>query len=128
MINDLQTGYCDDLPKERFNPTKSVPCNTMTIQTVRLNPCCFPNQLMTGKHANDGRIHATPTRNDFLEPHAQCILGKRNNTNAPLSMLNTARIYPIAGGGRPSPPKAIGVEKKRGWMTRYRISKRAVVT
>lgn len=58
----------------------------------------------------------------FLGPHRRLALEKKKPCIRPFKIPNAAKILPIVDGGSPRPPRAIGVEKKTGWMERKAMS------
>lgn len=77
---------------------------------------------MSGNDANSGRQENMPAVKTSLDPHLLCMRAKKSTWKRPFRTPKTDRSDPMVGGGRPSPPSSIGVDKKTGWMARKAIS------
>jgi hypothetical protein len=68
----------------------------------------------------------TLVRKSLFNPTRRRIFAKNTPCTAPSSSPKIPRHNPIVGGDIPSPPRRIGVAKKRGWRARSAMSMKAI--
>jgi len=69
---------------------------------------------MIGNMANKGTKQNRLVKRSLFNPIRRTIFGKNSPCSAPSSNPKIPRHDPIVGGDMPSPPKWMGVAKKRG--------------